>query len=91
MDPAADFDILYSSKLLPVMDKLRAECSNADSWGIAGLLSFVVAMVIGFLGMQSHYIPYYGIYFTVMFSFAVASLFLYTKRMISSPMIIRNM
>jgi hypothetical protein len=80
MEQLTDFDDLYNSKLLPVMDKLKAECSNADAWGMSGLLSFVAAMVIGFLGLQLHDIPNYGFYFIPLFAFAVISLYKYGQK-----------
>ena len=40
-----DFDNLYNSRLLPVMDQLRAECRKANKWATVGLLSFVAFMV----------------------------------------------
>ena len=80
MEQLTDFDNLYNSKLLPVMDKLKAECSNADAWGIAGLLSFVAVMAIAFLGLQLHYIPNYGFYFMALFIFAVISLYNYCQK-----------
>ncbi len=75
-----DFENLYNSKLLPVMDKLRAECRKADNWGITGLLSFVAAMVIAYFGMMRGSIPFYGIYCIPLFSLAVISLFSYTRK-----------
>ncbi len=80
MDQAADFDNLYALNLAPFMDKLRAECKSADTWGIVGIISFVLAMVTGFLGLQVHYLQHYGVLFALLFSLAIVSLFKYTRK-----------
>ena len=75
-----DFDNLYNSRLLPVMDQLRAECRKGNKWATVGLLSFVAFMVVMYFGMMAGKIPYYGIYCVPLFALAIASLVMYTSK-----------
>lgn len=80
MDKTTDFDSLYSIKLAPFIEKLKAECKTADTWGIIGILSFVLTMITGYLGLQIHYLEHYKVLFTLLFLAAVVSLFKYSKK-----------
>jgi hypothetical protein len=80
MDQIPDFDSFYTLKLAPHIDQLRAECKTADTWGIIGLISFVVAIIMIYLGLQLKLFKGYdGFLFIVMVP-AIVSLIKYTQK-----------
>ena len=77
MAETTDFDELYNTGIAPSIGRLQAECKKADRWGMTGLLSFVVLMIIGYLGMMQNLIPGYGLYMFILIVVAVVALVKY--------------
>ncbi|MEP6948302.1 MAG: DUF3137 domain-containing protein [Ginsengibacter sp.] len=80
MDQIADFDSFYTLKLAPHIDQLRAECKTADNWGIVGLVSFLMGIVILFFGLQLKLLKGYEGFLFIVMVLPIVSLVKYAQK-----------
>ena len=80
MTALEEFENFYTTELLPVMDKLKAECASADNWGYIALFSFFLFAALGIASLTQNGLHATGIISIAAGVLGIVSVYFYSKR-----------